>query len=68
VRHDGYAVSDEELEIGLRSIALPLADSRGLTSLGLSVSLPAGRMTIARMVQDILPVLKLAKNSLEKML
>ena len=33
VRKLGYAVSDEELEIGLRTIAVPVADSRGKVDL-----------------------------------
>jgi len=68
VKQDGYSVIDEELEIGLRSIALPVADSRGLIRIGVSVSVPAGRMTVRQIVRDILPALKMARASLEQLL
>ncbi len=31
VRSDGYAINDQEIELGLRSIAVPLFDARGRT-------------------------------------
>jgi IclR family transcriptional regulator, pca regulon regulatory protein len=40
-RKDGYAIADQELEIGLRSIAVPLIDPRGRTIAALNVGVAA---------------------------
>jgi IclR family transcriptional regulator, pca regulon regulatory protein len=41
VRRDGYAIADQELEIGLRSIAVPVLNSRGNTVAALNVGVAA---------------------------
>lgn len=41
VRANGYAIADQELEIGLRSIAVPLFDARGRTAAALNVGVAA---------------------------
>jgi IclR family pca regulon transcriptional regulator len=41
VRKDGFAINDQELEIGLRSIAVPLHDFRGRTVAALNVGVAA---------------------------
>lgn len=68
VRKQGYAVSDEELEIGLRTIAVPVVDSRGHVGLAMAISLQAGRMSVARMVKDLLPELREGARRLSEML
>jgi len=67
-RKNGYAVSDEELEIGLRTIAVPVVDSRAKVVLAMSVSLQAGRMSVAKMVREILPELRAGSQTLAAML
>jgi len=57
-RSDGVAVTDEELEIGLRSLAVPVRDSRGKTVAAMSVSAMAGRVSVERLRQEFLPVLR----------
>ena len=68
VRKQGYAVSDEELEIGLRTIAVPVADSRGIVTLAMAVSLQAGRMSVARMVKELVPALRAGAAQLSAVL
>lgn len=68
VRARGYSISDEELELGLRSIAVPLTDSRGEVHLAIAVSLLAAHMSAAQMLRDILPELLAGKRALEAML
>lgn len=68
VRATGYAISDEELEIGLRAIAVPLVDSRGEAHFALAVSVLAAHLTIADMVRDILPCLISGKQAIEQAL
>lgn len=67
-RKRGYALSDEELELGLRSIAVLVPDARGRAQLALAVSLQASRMTPAGMVEKLLPALQTASRSLAQML
>lgn len=43
VRNDGYAIDEEEMELGVRCLAVPLPETR--LHLGLSMSGPATRMT-----------------------
>lgn len=58
VRRDGYAVNDEELELGLRSIAVPVRGASGRVLAALNVGAHAARVTPARMVEEFLPVLR----------
>jgi IclR family pca regulon transcriptional regulator len=57
VRQDGYAVIDEELELGLRSIAVPVRGASGQVLAGLNVGAQAARVSVERMKQEFLPVL-----------
>ena len=68
VRANGYSISDEELELGLRSIAVPLVDSRGEVRLAIAVSLLSAHMSATDMVSEILPQLRASKLALEAML
>ncbi|MCZ2112923.1 MAG: helix-turn-helix domain-containing protein [Anaerolineae bacterium] len=68
VRANGYAISDEELEIGLRAIAVPLADSRGEVHFALAVSVLAAHLSVEEMVRNILPQLLSGKKVIEQSL
>ncbi|MGW2459227.1 IclR family transcriptional regulator domain-containing protein [Streptomyces sp. NPDC001761] len=57
VRSQGYALVDEELESGLRSIAVPVRDRAGHTVAALNVSTHAARRTLRDVVADLLPAL-----------
>jgi len=57
-RADGYAMVDQELELGLRSIAAPIRNSRGRTIAALNVSAHASRSTPATLRTDVLPHLQ----------
>jgi len=43
-RERGWAINDEEIEIGLRSIAVPFRDRSGATCAAVNVSAPAARL------------------------
>lgn len=58
VRNNGYALIDQELEIGLRSIAVPIYGSGGSAIAALNVGVQAARITIAEMENRFLPVLR----------
>lgn len=68
VQVDGFAVSDEEIEIGLRSIAVPITNSRGQIAAALSVSLQAGRMTVPDMIERLLPELDAGRREISRMI
>jgi IclR family pca regulon transcriptional regulator len=63
-RERSYAVCDEEIELGVRSIAVPLRDGAGETIAAMTISTRAERMTVGEMVQEYLPaLLKVAASS-----
>jgi IclR family pca regulon transcriptional regulator len=68
VRRDGYAVNDEELELGLRSIAVPVRGASGRVLAALNVGAHASRVTPERMVEEFLPVLRQGAQELAMLL
>ncbi|MFF4473466.1 IclR family transcriptional regulator C-terminal domain-containing protein [Streptomyces sp. NPDC001599] len=58
VRAQGYALVDEELEAGLRAIAVPVRDRTGRVVAALNVALHAARRTAEDCVAQILPELR----------
>ena len=57
-REQGFAIVDEELERGLRAIAVPVIDRNGQVIGGINISTHAGRTTRNEMRQHFLPALK----------
>ncbi len=49
VRAQGYCVTDQELEIGLVSMAVPVTDSRGVTVAAINVGAQSARIVAAEM-------------------
>jgi IclR family pca regulon transcriptional regulator len=65
VRARGYSLVDEELEIGLRSIAVPVRNASGQVVAAMNVSAQAGRISREDLLRDILPVLTAAAASVQ---
>jgi IclR family transcriptional regulator, pca regulon regulatory protein len=57
VRRDGYAIVDEEMELGMRTLAVPVRDSRGGTVATLCVNGASARLGLDRLRADFMPVL-----------
>ena len=57
VREQGYALVDQELELGLRTIAVPVRNFRGDVVAAMNISVHAGRMQVEQMVECCLPSL-----------
>lgn len=57
VRQDGYAINDEELELGLRSIAVPVRGASGQVLAALNVGAQAARVSVKQLEKEFLPVL-----------
>ena len=58
VRRKGYALDNEENELGVRCIAAAVVDYRGRASYAISVSAPISRMSDARIAELRIPVLE----------
>ncbi|MBC9881389.1 helix-turn-helix domain-containing protein [Bradyrhizobium sp. INPA01-394B] len=54
----GYATIDQELEMGLRSIAVPVVDERGNVVAAMSASTSTARVSTVQMINSFLLVLK----------
>jgi IclR family transcriptional regulator, pca regulon regulatory protein len=64
VRRQGYALNDQELEIGLRSIAVPIRNVVGEVVAAMNVGAQASRVSLRDMVDTFLPVLRSAADRL----
>jgi IclR family pca regulon transcriptional regulator len=58
VRRQGYAIVDQELEVGLRSIAVPIRDPAGAVIAAVNLSSQASRTTVVDMKRRLLPPLR----------
>jgi IclR family pca regulon transcriptional regulator len=65
VADDRYALVDEELEIGLRSIAAPIRDRSGKIVAAVNVSTQPSRFTVPAMKREILPLVLRAAGDIE---
>jgi len=63
-RAQGYALVNEELEFGLRSIAVPVIQKDGRVTIALNLSAQAGRVSADEMRERFLPSLSAASESL----
>jgi len=68
VRQSGYALIDEELEVGLRSIAVPVRGASGTVLAALNVGVQATRVSSRQMEEDFLPVLQKGAQDLSILL
>jgi len=57
VREAGFALLDQELEVGLRSIAVPVRDGRGSVVAAINVGTHASRVSLEEMQAQFLPAL-----------
>jgi IclR family pca regulon transcriptional regulator len=65
VRARGYALVDEELDSGLRSIAVPVRDRTGRAVAALHIATHAARRTLDDCVQDLLPELRRTADDIQ---
>lgn len=61
VKIQGYAIATEELEIGIRSMAIPIRNARGEMVAAMSISVATRRMTVEAIVANLLPELESAR-------
>lgn len=63
-RMQGYAIVDEEIEMGLLSIAVPIRDSGGEVVAAMSLAVRTQRMGRGELVEKLLPVLEGGRRAL----
>jgi len=64
-REKGYALVDQELEIGLRSIAVPIRDRDGSIVAAINISTQSARTSVSQLKREFLPRLRDAAASIE---
>ena len=64
IRRQGWALVDEELEVGLRSLAAPLRDASGRAVAAMNVSTNAGRTTTDEIHEHVLPAVLAAARDI----
>ena len=57
VRTHGWAIQDEELAYGLRSVAVPVVGADGRFVAGVNIAVQAREWSVARMLAELLPLL-----------
>jgi IclR family transcriptional regulator, KDG regulon repressor len=67
VRARGYAVDDEEIEVGLRCVAAPIRDHSGHVVAAISVAAPVQRMT-KKNIQSTIPGVVAAAEAISRRL
>jgi IclR family transcriptional regulator, pca regulon regulatory protein len=68
VQRNGYAIVDQELELGLRSMAVPIRNPMGKVVAALNVGAHAQRVSIQEMQTRLLPNLHAAAQELSMLL
>jgi IclR family pca regulon transcriptional regulator len=68
VRSQGWAISEQQLELAMRGIAVPLIDRNGELVAALNVTMPIGAEASADAVKRVLPVLQETARSLRNLI
>lgn len=68
VRVQGWALVDQELEEGLRSIAAPLRNTRGRTVAAMNLGTHTSRVSLERLRKELLPLLMGAASRVNELL
>jgi IclR family pca regulon transcriptional regulator len=55
---EGFALNSEELELGHRSIAVPVKDRKGRMVAGMNIGVHAARVSVVEMMKRLLPILR----------
>jgi IclR family pca regulon transcriptional regulator len=64
VAKDGYAISDQQLEIGMRSIAVPVRSKNGHMEASINATVGGNRAGREDLIKRLLPVLRRAASQL----
>lgn len=64
----GYSITDEEVERGLRAVAVPVFDHTGTIVAAMSLSAPTSRASVAQMVDAFVPALRRTAETFSRMI
>ena len=67
-RNQGYAIVDQEFELGLRTISVPLKNFRGEVLAAMNISVQTSRVSMSQLVETCLPALLQAQARLRSTL
>ncbi|MEH0581630.1 MULTISPECIES: IclR family transcriptional regulator C-terminal domain-containing protein [Streptomyces] len=68
IRGQGWAVQNEELAYGLRSVAAPVRDASGAVVAAVNVAVPAMEFPVTRLHDDLRPPLLEACQEITRLL
>jgi IclR family pca regulon transcriptional regulator len=66
VRKNGYSIVDEEVELGLKTIAVPIRNTHGAVVAALVVAVRASRVETAELPGRFLPLMAPAQEALKQ--
>ncbi|MQY22601.1 IclR family transcriptional regulator domain-containing protein [Nocardia macrotermitis] len=64
VRRAGYSIVDQELELGLRSLAAPIRDESGTVVAAVNISTQSARYTAAQLEADLVPAVRATADAI----
>lgn len=68
VRKQGYAIVDQELELGMRAVAVPVYDRRQQLAFAINVSSHISNVSLKQIVEEFIPVMLEASKSMTEAL
>ncbi|HMK21975.1 MAG TPA: IclR family transcriptional regulator C-terminal domain-containing protein [Terriglobales bacterium] len=68
VREQGWAIIDQEVEVGVRSVAAPIRDHSGCTAAAINISSHASRVSMRELRGRYLPILLQAADRISNLL
>ncbi len=68
VARDGFCIVDQELEVDLRSLAVPVRNGTGQVVAALNISTQAGRTSKEQMLEKFLPTLRATASEMRPLL
>jgi len=68
IRMNGYAVVDQELELGMRALAVPVFDRRGRARFALNSSSHVSTVSFDRIIDEYVPIMQSASRKITEVL
>ncbi|MBZ0335318.1 helix-turn-helix domain-containing protein [Marinobacter sp. AL4B] len=68
IRTNGYAIVDQELELGMRALAVPVLDRRGQARFALNSSSHVSSVSLDRIVDEYVPIMQNAARKIAEVL
>ncbi|WP_261977533.1 IclR family transcriptional regulator C-terminal domain-containing protein [Marinobacter sp. F3R11] len=68
IRSDGYAIVDQELELGMRALAVPVLDRRGTARFALNSSSHVSSVSKDQIIREYVPIMQQAARKLTDLL